>query len=586
VNNQARYSAIWEPAHGPNGASAQWSDHAIKLADYQSVFDARTAEGFRAVRINGYSVAGQTRRHLGEDPGPAWDSRHNFNILNLPQHLRNVRQQGYRVADISCYMSLEPNPELPPPAPPAWVTRFSSIWVASDGRDWDVSLPADGNSYQTIFERQVSQLGRFPVRVSGYTPGDTQKFVAVFERARGMPAEAHHRIDLADYEADQLRLRNAGWRQLAVGGYSLGRGTGAVQRFNPLWERRDADVIAPALAATFMRDFEVPGLSLAVAKDGRLVYAAGFGLADKSTGAPVTPASLLRAASVSKTITAVALMKLAAEGRVALEDPVFGADGHLSELGNPVDPRVGDITVGQLLEHSGGGWPNDDNDPMYTNPQLSSRELISWVLANRSLSAAPGTAYAYSNFGYCVLGRVIEEITGQTYEEYARQSVLLPCGVQGMFIAGDTEPERRPGEVTYYGLDGDDPYGIKVRRMDAPGGWVATPTDLLRFAVRVDRLPAPPDILPAPWITTMTTPSGLPGSDGFAKGWEVGSDGTWSHSGFLAGTASLLVRTADGYCWAALANSGRRNITTAGLNDLMWKIHDRVDVWPPLNQPL
>ncbi|MGW1890062.1 serine hydrolase [Streptomyces sp. NPDC002004] len=582
VNSQARFSAIWEPGHGAYSASAQWTQHMIRAADFQRVFDERKVLGYRPVRINGYNVAGETffAAIWEKADGPSWACRHDFHILNLAEHLRQVRLQGYRVADIGCYRNLEPNPEVPPPAPLTYITRFSSIWVESDGRDWDVVGPS--RVYQSDFDRQV-QLGRFPVRVSGYTPGNTDEFVALFEKAPGMPAEAGHGKDTVHYEADRLRLTNAGWRPIATGAYSAGRGSGAVPRFNPIWEQRNAASVVPGLAATFLRDFDIPGMALAVAKNGRLVYMASSGVANKASGTPASPANLFRIASISKPITSVAVLRLAAEGRVDLQHLVFGPNGYLSALGTPTDPQVENIVVRQLLEHSSGGWPNDANDPMYTNYGLSARELISWVLKNRSLSNAPGTKYAYSNFGYCVLGRVIEQVTGQTYEEYVRQNVLLPCGAQAMFIAGDTEAEKHRYEVTYYGPDGLDPYGIRVSRMDAHGGWLANVSDLLRFAVHVDGFAAPADILSSEYITLMTTPSGLAGSDGYALGWYVGSDGTWSHSGWLAGTTSVLSRTADGYCWAALANSGRRNATD-GLSDLMWKIHDRVDIWPENTQ--
>ncbi|MEU8472780.1 serine hydrolase [Streptomyces sp. NPDC029006] len=592
VNGQAHYSAIWEPPRGVEPVDEYYVEQAMEVDDYFQSNDLWWIQGRRPVRLSGYSVGEKTFIATIWARGPGLDSHTDLtqhpNILNLPQHLRNVRLQGDRITDISCYTTWEPNPDHvgPGPAPSVWVTHFVTIWAPSDGRDWDVSLPADSDGYQTEFNRQ-HDLGRFPVRVSGFNLGGKQKFVALFEELQGKSRQARHARTPANYDLDRFQFDNYKWRQIAVGGYSVGHGTGAVPRFNPIWEYRDADTLIPGLATTFMRDFAIPGLSLAVAKDGRLVYAAGFGLADKTTGTHVTPSSPFRIASVSKPITAVALMRLAAEGKISPnEDRVFGPGGRLSGLGAPADSRADQISVRHLMEHSCGGWSNEaPNDPMYAKPELSARELITDVLTHRLLDHDPGTVYAYSNFGYCVLGRIIEEVTGQTYEEYVRQNVLLPCGVQDMFIAGNTARDKRPGEVTYYGLDGGDPYGLPIHRMDAHGGWLATPTDLLRFAVRVDGFPLPTDLLPAERITYITTPSGLPGSGGYAKGWFVGSDGTWWHDGFLEGTASILVRTADGYCWAAVANSGRRGSTTKGLDDLMWRIHDRVDVWPT-NEPL
>ncbi|MFC3997578.1 serine hydrolase [Nocardiopsis sediminis] len=597
AGGQARYAGIWDFVHGPHPESYQWTAYAIPVADYQSVFQARMAEGYRPMRITPYSVAGQTliAAIWETTPGPPWASRHDFNVLNLPTHLREVRRQGYRVADICFYSSLEPNPDYPgpPPAPLVRIARFSSIWVQSDGRDWDVFGPLTADEYQAEFDRQ-NGLGRLPVRATGFNVGDSgdqQHFVGLWEPARGLPYEAHHGIDDAGYQADSVRLGGDGWRQLCVGAYSAGYGDAATPRFNPIWELRLPDPVIAGLAAKFMNDYEVPGLSMAVAKDGQLVHAAGYGLADKDAGTPVTTSSLFRIASLTKPITSSALMNLANQGRVALQDLVFGPNGHLSDLGTPADARAANIIVRHLLEHACGGWANDSHDPMYTNPTLDQRQLISWVLANRPLDNVPGTAYAYSNFGYCVLGRIIEHVTGRTYADHVSQDLLAPCGVTDMSIAGNTLADRRPDEVVYYGLDGDDPYSMQVHRMDSHGGWVATATDVLRFLVRVDGFPSPPDVVPEDWITAMTTPSGLPGSEGYAMGWWVDARGTRWHTGYLPGTTSVLVRTHDGYCWVAVVNTGREDKanpdrdTEHGLSELMWDVHDQVDVWPA-GQPL
>jgi Beta-lactamase len=155
-----------------------------------------------------------------------------------------------------------------------------------------------------------------------------------------------------------------------------------------------------------------------------------------------------------------------------------------------------------------------------------------------------------------------------------------------MQLAGNTRADRRPEEVTYYDQDGEDPYGIPVARMDAHGGWLATAVDLMRFAVRVDGFPAPPDILSSASITTMTTKSTAEGTN-YAKGWQVNSAGTWWHDGVLQGSSSILVRTSDGFCWAALINTRRSGLDNdpgsdagSALDQLMWAIHDQVDIWP------
>ena len=264
-----------------------------------------------------------------------------------------------------------------------------------------------------------------------------------------------------------------------------------------------------ATAAAFMKQHEVPGLSVAVARKGRLVYAQGYGLADKAKAEKVTPDHLFRIASVTKPITSVAVFRLIESGKLRLEDKVFGPGGVLgTSYGEPPYlPHVGDITIEHLLTHTAGGWTNDGADPMFSHPQMDHRQLITWTLAHQPLTHPPGEKYAYSNFGYCLLGRVIERVSGRSYEQEVRDQVLAPCGITRMRIAGNTLAERAAQEVVYYDQDGANPYRMNVRRMDSHGGWLATPTDLVRFLVHVDGFPTEPDLLKPETIKTMTTAS-------------------------------------------------------------------------------
>ncbi len=334
-----------------------------------------------------------------------------------------------------------------------------------------------------------------------------------------------------------------------------------------------------ASAATYLDSHGVPGVSVAIARHGSLVYAEGFGLADAKTGEKVTPASLFRIASVSKPLTAVAIFTLIEQGRLRLDDKVFGGAGILrADYGKPpYGPHIEDITVEHLLTHTSGGWPNDGTDPMFSNPQMNHQQLIAWTLANRPLKNPPGVAHAYSNFGYCVLGRVIEKVTRQSYADYVRTGVLSRCGVTQMRLAGNTLAQRASGEVVYAGQDGGAPYGMNVTRMDAHGGWIANASDLVRLATHVDGFANTPDILQPATIETMTTPS--PVNRNYAKGWSTNGRNWW-HTGSLPGTSAIMVRTASGLCWAGLANSRRKDPeSVAGLDRLMWQMVRAVKSW-------
>ena len=307
----------------------------------------------------------------------------------------------------------------------------------------------------------------------------------------------------------------------------------------------------------FMRKFDVPGLSLAIAKDGQIVRREGFGFANLEKEEAMGAAHRFRVASVSKPITATAIFLLVERGKLKLDDRVFGEAGLLGISG----PEG--VTVRHLLTHTSGGWKNDVSDPMFKRIELGHAELIDWTLETLPPKSEPGEGYAYSNFGYCLLGRVIEEVTGKSYEKFVRENVLEPCGAGGMTVG---QGER---EVQYYDDGKPLKFKMNVARMDAHGGWVGTPSEMVEFALRVDGFAEPADLLKKESIAEMTARAGV--NKGYACGWKVNEVGNYWHGGSLPGLNTLLVRTAGGYCWAACVNTRKKGIGLA-LDRMMWKL--------------
>jgi CubicO group peptidase (beta-lactamase class C family) len=317
------------------------------------------------------------------------------------------------------------------------------------------------------------------------------------------------------------------------------------------------------LALVFMEKYDVPALSIAVGYAGAIVYQDAFGLADREGREPVTPMHAFRIASVSKTITSAAIFTLIEQSRLQLSDRIFGPGAITgTDYGaQPYSPGVNQITLEHLLTHTAGGWANDTHDPMGSNPTMNHAELIAWTLKNRPLDNPPGQRFAYSNFGYCILGRLIEKITGKPYADYVRDTVLKRCGISEMSIAGNTLAQRQPKEVKYYAQEGNgrwQPYGMNVTRMDSHGGWIARPTDIVQYLMHVDGFTAPPNILQPQTIRAMT--KGSTANPYYAKGWFVDYNDDWWHDGSLPGTSAIAERAHSGFCWAALANTRRAKI--------------------------
>lgn len=383
-----------------------------------------------------------------------------------------------------------------------------------------------------------------------------------------------------------------------------------------------AEAFDPAMEG-FMAARKVPGGALAVVKNRRLVYARGYGWADRDKNIPVKAASLFRIASISKPITAVAVLKLAEERKLDLEARAFEIvrPPPVLEPGRAPDARLRQITIRQLLHHTAGWDRAATYDPMF-RPRLiaekvgapfpaGTQTVIRYMLG-QPLDFDPGSRYAYSNFGYCVLGRVIEQITGDTYEQYVRSNVLAPIGIERARLGASLDGHQAPDEVRYY-LTEDSradsvfpngprkvpwPYGgFHLEAMDAHGGWIASAVDLARLAAALDN-PKRSPLLKSTTSRAMYAPppppvwrdkNGALANPWYGCGWSVrqvrkGRANYW-HNGSLPGTATLLVRREDGLSWAALFNqrSEDKNLPDSAIDPALHRAADSVSEWPTHN---
>ena len=290
--------------------------------------------------------------------------------------------------------------------------------------------------------------------------------------------------------------------------------------------------------ASLCNQYNVPGLTFAVTYQERLVYKDALGYAKLENKEPVSASSLFRIASISKVITEVAIIKLAEENMLELDGAVFGDMGILgSSFGTPPNgSQIDKITVRDLIDHK-SGWTNNPNDPMFNYPGVSQKDLITQMVTKRKLTSTPGSTYYYLNFGYCVLGRVIEKVTGQTYEAYVQEHILAPCGITDMRIARNSFADRLPGEVKYYQAEFS-PYSLDLLRMDSHGGWVGSAIDLANFITRIDHGPRVQDILPSSRMA----------------GTYLSYDNWW-YSGSLSGTTSIVSRFNSDVNYVVLANT-------------------------------
>ncbi len=195
-----------------------------------------------------------------------------------------------------------------------------------------------------------------------------------------------------------------------------------------------------AIVQKAMTDYPAPGFEMCVVKDGQVVYNKGSGMADVKGGRPMTPRSVSIQASISKSLTAMAVMQLVEQGKIDLNKPVTAYLPYFTMA----DPRYKDITVRMLLSHMSGlpevPIPWDVPLDPATNPLAQAVRSLS----DQKLLSAPGEQYNYSGWGYSTLGDVIAKVTGEPFESYMGQHLLKPLGmVNSTFMAAEVDPNLR-----------------------------------------------------------------------------------------------------------------------------------------------
>lgn len=361
---------------------------------------------------------------------------------------------------------------------------------------------------------------------------------------------------------------------------------------------------ADRLIKRFLTKWEVAGATVAVVKDQKLLFAKGYGYADVENEVKVEPSHIFRIASVSKLITATAIMKLQEEGKLKLDDYVFGEHGILNDsiYSNIRDKRTKRITVEHLLRHS-AGYSSRYGDPMFlplsiakkmkVKPPISAETTIQFALSRR-LHFTPGSRGGYSNLGYVMLEKVVEKASGENYEDYVKAHVLNPAGVFDMHLGKNLEEDHFPNEVKYYeqsnaikisAFDGSGKTvfrsngGNNIEELGGAGGWVASAAELMKFLLAIDGDDAHPDILSSKSIAYMTTPN----KNGQSPiGWKGTRTKTWWRTGTLAGSSALMKHQVGGYSFVIVTNSStwRGSDFTRDLSVLMSRVLRSVKEWP------
>jgi CubicO group peptidase (beta-lactamase class C family) len=598
--NGPRYQVIWVRDGFANWAAAE----GLTYSQYQSFAATQTSLARRPICLDTYGSF-PNERYVTiwiSDGGYVWTSQTRMTPSTFQNQHATLVDQGYRLIWVSA------DGELPD-------TLFHAIWI--------VDLP--GNCVeQALFSKDPFEFwltythiaGCRLISASGYNSPENPLFAAAWVYWEQPPWTSFYNQTFSELQSTSAQYLAMGFKPTFVTGYETTDGT----RYVSAWERQPRNQYwnvrgpaSPEMAdldermRNFMIDRHIPNGALAVTKDSRLVYAKGFTHAEEGwfITRPETP---FRLASNSKPLTAVGIMKLIDDGIIGIDQPI----NTLMNTSNWIDPRINDVTIRHLLQHR-GGWDINAlgfepllydfeismilNQPLPTTPQM----IIDYM-ATQPMQFDPGTDAVYCNFGYVLLGRIIELVTGQSYETFVRDNVFGPLEVYGPRVTSSAPNNQLLGEPPYvdpyqriaYSVFGEPsptlvplPYGgWNLSTMSGASAWATSVVDYARFLTAFDDPSNSPLLSEATIDLMWSPPPGALPDYYYAAGWIISVDGQGGiragHSGTFNGTTTLFARRPDGINWVVHFNTSQVP-GTGSIIDIVSEVDDYIDQfkdWP------
>lgn len=314
------------------------------------------------------------------------------------------------------------------------------------------------------------------------------------------------------------------------------------------------DAVADSIAHDHLARDRTPGVSIAVARDGEIVFQEGYGMADVELGVAARPETVYRIGSVTKQFTAAGIMQLVEEGSVSLDDPItdyladFPTQGH-------------SVTVRHLLNHTSGIKSYTGMGPAFWSQarlDLSDAELVE-LFAAEPFDFEPGEEYLYNNSAYFLLGMILEEITGTPYRAWVEGTVFQPLGMESSRYCDESRilPYRAEG----YEYDDGELMNDEFLSMNLPGAAGALCSTVQDLVIWTEAL-FDGEVVSPESLDLMTTPTRLNNGEPRGYGFGLGlarleGHRKVAHSGGINGFSSYLAHYPDdGITVAVLTNSG------------------------------
>ena len=535
-NGQERYEALWVKTAGP----AWEAHHAMTAAAYQTTFDDLKKKGYRPVFLSGFALNNQSRFAAvwEKTSGALWEARHNLTPVDYQANVTTMKANGYHPIQVCGYSV-------------AGKAYFAAIWDKSPVTAWEARHNMTAAQYQQNFD-DFNSKGYILKCVSGYNIGGTDMYAAIWEKTASPAMATRHGIPAMNYQHYVDNMYYQGYYPVYLNAFASAGGT---PKFSAIWNNvsmklSDIGHIDDA-AQGYMNSQHVKGLSLAVCKNGKLVFAKSYGYADPGTGEELCPNHSMRIMSISKGVTSCGIMKLWENDTTILKKHVFGPNSLLgSKFATPASmPKLNNITLEMLLWHT-SGLRTCNGEAVFWDKTKTKADALNSLLAMGDLIPNPkkiGDTFIYSNTNYLIAALVIEQLSGQGYETWIRSKVLTPSGVGSTMYVGNADGFAKSGECIY------GPYKhMNLQEFAGFGGWVARPMDLVKYLLHVDGDNSVADIMTTKAHDRMTKGSSV--SMGYAFGWNV-SGTLQNHNGCLDGTRSFLVELGGGLSYSVIVNN-------------------------------
>lgn len=594
----------------------------LSSSAYQAFFDANALLGYRPLLVEAYGTHPDEQYFsVMIDDGMAARGRHRTTMEDWLDERQELLDLGYVPSWFSsCGQSDH--------------TRYASVWTkppAGPGMRTLTNLsPTDFSAYHADERRDGSRL----ISVSVHGTSSNPRISGFFTRSIQPQWAVHEELDAAELDTLVVDYESIGWEADVVTAYEDGgqRRYIAVFKRDPPRTFRITGTTDPgfesldAAMESHMIDNQIPRGALAVVDaQGRLVLARGYTW-DSTDTVDTTPTNRFRIASVSKTVTAAATMALVEDGLLSsIDEPVSDLldDWHWCAWGCAdcetsfcTDGNWPSMTTRHLLTHHSGiiNWSNGtsgsamaadrtirdhlnglEGHPIVTLP--ISIDDIHEFMRLQGVDSTPPATYTYSNYGYSLLGRIIEAASGQSYEDYVQQRILDPLCIERMQIGtslGDAEDEVDYHDSMYAMRrtvieEDEDTWvrrcygGANIPNYDANGGWIASAVDLAAFTTAF-RDPDDSPILSSGSINDMWTLPTYDTGTTYGLGWVVRSNWVY-HTGSIAGTRSSIQRNTDGSAYAVVFNRRVRDATGFSSSDDDIRARINGSAWSAITWP-